>query len=456
MSRNASLRARLAGGVLGAVSVVWIGVSVAGYLRSRHEMEELLDAHLAQSAALLVAQISESGDDDDEEELELELEHAPELHRYARNVAFQVWERGRKLRVHSRNAPRAKLSETEQGFSDARSDGVRWRVFSTWALDRRVLVQMAERADARDALSAQIARHLLAPLLVALPLLGIGLLLVIGRALAPLRALADAVAARDPQHLEPVAAERVPSEVAALVERLNELFARIGASLERERAFTADAAHELRTPLAAIRAQAQVARASRTDAERAHALDQVIAGCDRAARLSEQLLTLARLEAGEWRERLVPCDLGEVAREVLAEVAPAAHARGVAMELHAESQVAVRGDTALLHVLLRNLVDNALRYGAGGSAVRVEIGCAAAHPVLRVVDRGPGIPAAERARVLDRFYRGLGSGESGAGLGLAIAARIAALHGAALELEDAPDGRGLAVIVRWPIASAAA
>ena len=455
MIQPASLRARLLGGVLGAVSVVWIGVSVAGYLRSRQEMEDLFDAHLAQSAALLVAQVSESGDEDDREELELELEHAPELHRYARNVAFQVWERGHKLRVHSRNAPRTKLSATEEGFSDASVDGVRWRVFSTWALERRVLVQMAERADAREAVSAQIAGHLLVPLLVALPLLGVGLLFAIGRALAPLRALADAVAARDPLRLEPVAADRVPREVRALVERLNELFARIEASLERERAFTADAAHELRTPLAAIRAQAQVARASGDDAERAHALGQVITGCDRATRLSEQLLTLARVDAGEWRERLVRCDLAEVAREVLAEFAPAAHARGVAVELHAEGPVAVRGDAALLHVLLRNLVDNALRYGAGGSAVRIEIAHSASHVLLRVVDRGPGIPAVERSRVLDRFYRGLGTGERGAGLGLAIAARIAALHGAVLELGEGPGGRGLAATLRWSIPTAA-
>jgi len=455
MSRSASLRARLLGGVLGAVSLVWIGVSVAGSLRSRDEMEALFDAHLAQSAALLVVQISERGDDDDGEGLELELEHAPELHRYARNVAFQVWERGHKLRVHSRNAPRTKLSATEEGFSDASVDGVRWRVFSTWALERRVLVQMAERADAREAVSAQIAGHLLVPLLVALPLLGVGLLFAIGRALAPLRALADAVAARDPLRLEPVAADRVPREVRALVERLNELFARIEASLERERAFTADAAHELRTPLAAIRAQAQVARASGDDAERAHALGQVITGCDRATRLSEQLLTLARVDAGEWRERLVRCDLAEVAREVLAEFAPAAHARGVAVELHAEGPVAVRGDAALLHVLLRNLVDNALRYGAGGSAVRIEIAHSASHVLLRVVDRGPGIPAVERSRVLDRFYRGLGTGERGAGLGLAIAARIAALHGAVLELGEGPGGRGLAATLRWSIPTAA-
>jgi two-component system sensor histidine kinase QseC len=315
-----------------------------------------------------------------------------------------------------------------------------------------VLVQIAERADARDAVSAQIAGHLLVPLLVALPLLGVGLLVAIGRALAPLRALAGDVAARDPKRLEPVAAERVPREVRALVDRLNELFARIEASLERERAFTADAAHELCTPLAAIRAQAQVAQRSRDDGERGHALDQVIAGCDRATRLSEQLLTLARLETGAWRERLVPCDLGNVAREVLAEVAQAAHSRGVVVELHADAAVTVRGDAPLLHVLLRNLVDNGLRYGVGG-AVRVEIECSASHPVLRVVDQGPGVPAAERARVLDRFYRGRGTVESGAGLGLAIAARIAALHGATLALDEGPGGRGLAAIVRWPIPS---
>lgn len=456
MRQTASLRARLLGGVLGAVLIAWIGISVAGFLRSRHEMANLFDAHLAQSAALLVAQISESGDDDDDDdELELEFEHMPELHRYARNVAFQVWERGSKLRAHSRNAPRKRLSATEEGFSDARVGGVRWRVFSTWALDHRVLVQMAERADARETVSEQIARNLLVPMLVALPLLGVGLLLAIGRALAPLRALAAAVASRDPQRLEPVAAEGVPGEVRVLVDRLNDLFARIAASLERERAFTADAAHELRTPLAAIRAQAQVARASRNDRERVHALDQVIAGCDRATRLSEQLLTLARLEAGEWRERLARCELGEIAREVLAEIAPAAHSRGVAVELHGAAPVAVRGDASLLHVLLRNLVDNALRYGASGSAVRIEIEKDATRALLRVVDRGPGIPAAERSRVLDRFYRGLGTGESGAGLGLAIAARIAALHGAALDFDDGPGGRGLAVTVRWPLAGPA-
>ena len=447
-----SLRARILGGVLLAVTLVWIGVAAIGWVRARHETEALFDAHLAQAAAVLVALLT---DDDEHEELELDLEHAPELHRYARNVAFQVWERGRKLRVHSRNAPRERLSEVEQGFADARIEGERWRVFSTWAFDRRALVQVGERVEAREAVGDEIARHLLVPLLVALPLLALGLSLAVGRALGPLRALADAVAARDPQRLEPVASQGVPREVRPLVERLNALFARIGASLERERAFTADAAHELRTPLAAIRAQAEVARAAANDAERRRALDQVIAGCDRAVHLAEQLLTLARLEAEAWPERLAACDLAAVARTVLAELAQTAHSRGVAIALDAPERVLVRGDPALLHVLVRNLADNALRYGASGGQVRVAVDGDAAGALLRVEDQGPGIPREARARVLDRFHRELGSDESGAGLGLAIAARVAALHGAALVLEEGAGGRGLSARVAFPACSGA-
>lgn len=453
MNASGSLRARILGGVLFAVTLVWVGVAATGWWRVRHETEELFDAHLAQAAAVLVALLSD-GEDEHDDDLELEIEHPPELHRYARNVAFQVWERGRKLRVHSRNAPRKRLSASEKGFSDATIDGARWRVFSTWAFDRRALVQVGERIDARDAVGAQIARHLLLPLVVALPLLAIALSLAVGRALAPLRALADAIAARDPQRLEPVAASHAPREVRPLVERLNDLFRRIVALLERERAFTADAAHELRTPLAAIRAQAEVARASVDDVERRRALDGLIAGCDRAARLTDQLLTLARLDSGEWSERLDACDLAALARDVLAELAPAAHARGVALELDAPVAVSVCGDASLLHVLIRNLVDNAVRYGASGARVRVAVDGDESGSVLRVGDEGPGIAPAERVRVLGRFHRGLGTGESGAGLGLAITQRIATLHGGSIALDDGPGGRGLTVTVRFPARAA--
>jgi two-component system sensor histidine kinase QseC len=430
--------------VLAAVALAWVAVAWTGYVQSRRELDQLFDAHLAQSASLLIAQLSEEDDD------EIELEHLPRLHHYARNVAFQVWERGKRLRVHSRSAPNERLSQDDEGFSDAVVDGVGWRVFSAWTKGRRALVQVGERRDARDQVSREIAAHLLRPLAVALPLLGGVLALAIGRALRPLRDLADDIGGRDPQRLEPVAAEGAPREVRPLVDRLNALFARIAASLEKERAFTADAAHELRTPLAAIRAQAQVAREAGGDAERRRALDQVIAGCDRAARLSEQLLTLARLDTGDGSQRFARCDLTLVARDLLAELAARAHERGVALALAAEAPAPVRGDEGLLRVLLGNLVDNAARYAPSGSVVRVSAEARAPLVVLSVSDEGPGIPPSERARVLDRFYRVLGTSEPGVGLGLSIVARIAALHGASLELGDGPGGRGLTVRVSFP------
>lgn len=443
MKGGPSLRLRLLTGVLAAVALAWIAVAWTGYVQSRHELDELFDAHLAQSASLLIAQLSEEDDD------EIELEHAPGLHRYARNAAFQVWERGERLRLHSRSAPNHRLSQDDEGFSDASVDGVDWRVFSAWTKGRRALVQVGERRDAREAVSREIAAYLLLPLALALPLLGGTLALAIGRALRPLRDLADDIGGRHPERLEPVVAPNAPREVRPVVDRLNALFARISESLERERAFTADAAHELRTPLAAIRAQAQVARQAGGDAERRHALDQVIAGCDRAARLSEQLLTLARLDAGGASRRFAPCDLGQVARDVLGEIAPAAYGRDVSVALEAKGPAPVRGDEGLLRVLLRNLVENAVRYAPRGSAVRVRAEARGAGAWLCVSDEGPGIPPAERARVLDRFYRVLGTSQAGVGLGLSIAARIAALHGASLELGDGPGARGLSVAVTF-------
>ena len=442
-----SMRRQLLLILLGSVTVIWVATAIVSYLDARHEIDELLDAHLAQSASLLIAQAGR-----EPEELE---EHAPELHRYARRVAFQFWEGGTLLRLHSGNAPATRLSPRDEGFSDARIDGERWRVFSGWDRKRRYLVQVGERMGARGEIAATMARNMLLPLAVALPVLALLVWLTIERVMRPLRMLDRQVEHRAPDNLAALELGDAPAEVAPLVLNLNRLFERVRTSLENERRFTADAAHELRTPLAALRAQAQVARGATEDRERAHALDSVIAGCDRATHLVEQLLTLARLEAAAWPERLAACDLAAVARTVLADLAQTAHSRGVAIALDAPERVLVRGDAALLHVLVRNLADNALRYGASGGQVRVVVEGGAAGASLRVEDQGPGIPREARARVLDRFHRELGSGESGAGLGLAIAARVAALHGAALALEEGAGGRGLSARVAFPACSGA-
>ena len=440
-----SLKRRLLATLLGTISLVWLAAAGYSYWDARHEVSELLDAHLAQSAALIAAQTGEDLQ-------EIDLEHAPPLHERSRKVAFQIWEKGALLRVHSVNAPPQRLSERDEGFSDAVIAGRTWRVFSGWDPERRYLVQVGERDEARREIAASIAGNLLIPLLLALPALGLFAWASIARALR-LGELREELQRRRPQNLVPLATAGSPVEIEPLVESLNALFARVSALIDNERRFTADAAHELRTPLAALKTQAQVALGAPAEGERRHALEQVVAGCDRAARLVEQLLTLARLEPEQFGGEREACDLRLLARQTIAELAPPALAKHVGIELEEGEPVLVNGYPGLIGILMRNLIDNAVRYGARGNTVQVKMAPRARGAVLSVSDKGPGIPIHERPKVGQRFYRILGSGESGSGLGLSIVNRIAELHGAAMELREGPKGRGLEVRVAFPAAS---
>ena len=444
--RPASMRGRLLLAVLGAVAVIWLATAVVSYLDTRRELDDLLDAHLAQAVALLVAQAGHEPE-------EIEAEDVPTLHRYGQQVAFQIWDRGHVLRLHSDGAPAQRLSEQLEGFSNAEAGGRRCRVFSTWDRKRRFLIQVGEERRTRDRLAATIVMALLEPMVLALPVLGLIVWLGIRWGTRPLISLGAQVRERDPDNLAPLRVERPPAEVVPLVANLNQLLERVRASLDSERRFTADAAHELRTPIAAVRAHAEVARATATDAERRPALDSIVAGCDRAAHAVEQLLTLARLDP---RESIGPrhlCDLRDVARQVLADVAPAAVAKGIDLELVAGPPVVAPGNQALLAILVRNIVDNAVRYTAPGSSARVEVVRDGAIARLVVSDQGPGIPPAHRASLGQRFHRLPGARAAGIGLGLSIVKRIADLHGARVGFEDGPGGQGLAVTVELPCAA---
>lgn len=437
-----SLTRRLLIALLSTVSVVWLATAAYSYWDTRHEVNELLDAHLAQSAALLVAQVGH----------ELEegyLEHAPQLHRYARRVVFQIWEDGASLRLRSFNAPSERLSAVEEGFSDSTAGGRRWRVFSAWDPQHRALIQVGEHPEARDEIALHIARNLLLPLLLALPALGVLIYFGVRAGTRPLASVSRQVAQRDPANLQPMTLANCPVEVAPLVDGLNALFQRVSASMENERRFTADAAHELRTPVAALRMQAQVARAASGDAERQHALDNVIAGCERAARLIDQLLTLARLEPASMQLQRVPSDLHAIAKSIVADIAPAAVARDVDVELEGSGPVEVSADPALLGIMIRNLLDNGVRYSFPQTTVRVLTQTADGRAMLSVTDEGRGVPPDEIQRLGSRFYRALGTGESGSGLGLSIVKRIAELHRASVGFEPGPEGKGLRVTVTF-------
>ena len=331
------------------------------------------------------------------------------------------------------------------GLADIESQGKTWRSFSVATRER--VIQVAQPVQIRQRLAAGAALRSVTPLLLIAPVLALAVWWLAAQALVPLRRLADGVAARDEQSLQPLPTAGLPVEVAPLVTALNGLLGRLGASLGAQRAFVADAAHELRSPLTALKLQMQLLKRAGDDAARAQAEAALHAGIDRAARLVEQLLTLARSEPGA---PLVaqPLDLVETARAALADTAPLATARDARVELIAATPVRVSGDATALGLLVRNLVDNALRYGPRGVRVEVRVYTDGDDAVLEVDDAGPGIPGADRERVFDRFYRRATGDEAGTGLGLAIVRGVADRHGASVALADSPLG-GLRATVRF-------
>jgi two-component system sensor histidine kinase QseC len=287
------------------------------------------------------------------------------------------------------------------------------------------------------------------PLAAGLPALALAIWLGVGAGLRPLRDLRGQLARRTPADLAPLDASHAPREIEPLVAELNRLFARIDQALQRERRLTADAAHELRTPLAVLSTQAQVARGATEAAARNEALDALVSGAERAARLIEQMLTLARLEAAQPGDTAARVNLAQAARAVLAECAPAAVAKGIDLSLEEAGPAEVRGHRSLIEILLRNLVDNAVRYTPAGGVVRVSVKAEPSAIRLIVKDNGPGVPEAELGRLGERFHRLAAPGESGSGLGLSIVLRIAELHRASVRFANAPGG-GLEAAVELP------
>jgi len=445
MRRLRSLQARLLALTLGLVLGAWLASALVVWLDTRHELDELLDAHLAQAAALLVAQQVHEMDDGPGID-------APSLHRYAPKVAFQVFHEGR-LVLRSANAPAAPLLDAAEGFRSGlrsvRIEGQAWRVFAAHGSERDVQVYVGEQLASRASIVWAVLRGMLTPMLLALPLLALALWWAVRRGTQPLRTLGAQLRQRRPDSLLALQLPDVPAEMRPMLDALNALFERIAALLEAERRFTADAAHELRTPIAAIRAQAQVALGASEDGERRHALQATLQGCDRASRLVEQMLTLARLEA-EQAPAGAPVDLLALARRVLAELAPAALQQGQDLALEGEQPCPVAGNETLLAVLLRNLVDNALRYSPAGARVQVSVSQAAGATRLLVTDSGPGLDEAQCQRLGERFFRVLGSGRDGSGLGWSIVRRIAQAQGARIELARSAALGGLEVRLSWP------
>ncbi|HFD92716.1 MAG TPA: two-component sensor histidine kinase [Gammaproteobacteria bacterium] len=452
-----SIRQRLLVTLLSVVILSWVLTALSGYYEAHHEIEELFDAQLAQSARVLLAM---SSHELEEERLygqsgnNVITAYEAELaagHEYERKLAFQVWTEGNKLALRSENAPTFPMAGEANGYSERTLNETHWRVYSLTGAHGKIRVQVAQSLEIRNELVEAIAQRLLIPILLSLPLLALLIWFGVTRALRPLLDLARDVSQRDPDQLQPLPLEHIPAESRPLVESLNQLFDRLETAFENERRFTADAAHELRTPLAALRIQAQVAQGSEDETARRHALQQLVQGVDRATHLVQQLLTLARLDPDTAYVDKREVDLCTLARETLAELSAAAQAKNIEMSLDPACHGRVRGNHDALAILLRNLVENAIRYTPEGGTVEVRVQTREDQGVeLSVADSGPGIPEEERPQVMERFYRSSTAQQTpGSGLGLSIVQRVVEHHKATLTLGSSTLG-GLEVTVRFP------
>jgi two-component system OmpR family sensor kinase len=444
-----SLRGRLLWFLLAAISIAAIVQAVIAYRSALSDADQIFDYHMQQMALSLRggAPLANS-------EARYGGANDPENN----DLVVQVWTPDG-VQVF-RTVTRAQLPQLAVlGFSNVEANGTTYRIFSVQTNSQTV--QVAQDMAVRRHMASSLALRTVAPIALMVPLLMLAVWLVISGSLKPVARVRAQVAARQADDLSPVSEAGLPDEVRPLVQELNLLFDRVKTAFEAQQNFVADAAHELRTPLAALKLQvASLERAEHEEA-RGVAVARLTSGIERATRLVEQLLVLARQEEGALAGT-GSVDLAALGRQALGELAGTAQAKDIDLGLHHADEVSVDGQADALLILLRNLIDNAIKYTPAGGRVDLEVraaastgkdsasGAATGGALVEVHDSGPGIPVEERERVFDRFYRIAGSAAGGSGLGLAIIKAIADRHGATLSLDTSERLKGLLVRVRFP------
>jgi two-component system OmpR family sensor kinase len=346
--------------------------------------------------------------------------------------------------------PDVRLPKVEtNGFSTVHLASGGWRIYSVDQGER--IVQVAQPMHARSHLVANLLVRTILPFALLIPALAVLIWVTVGRLIGPIRRIATAVGDRSPLALTPLPVEGSPAEIRPLLVALNALLRQLDEALSAQRAFVADAAHELRSPLTALKLQLQLAERAKTEEQRLAAFQKLHQRLDRSSRLVEQLLTLARESPdGEPRE-FEPTDLGVLAREVASDYSPLASHRHIHFTIAVDDPAPmVLGLRDSLRMMLSNIVDNALRYSPEGGRVVLRATWQGSQPSWSIEDNGPGIPAAERGRVFDRFYRRSGTAASGSGLGLAIVKAVAEQHRCVIDLSDPEAGPGLIISVCFP------
>lgn len=424
--------------------------AIGNYLLDEKVVQPYLDNQLIRTAAMVDilnkhADINHSAR---EELMGSLLRSAPLSHL---QLLFEAWGPNDKLLLSSAKNISVPIKQAPPGFSDQSYNGKEWRIYSNTDAKTGVKIIVAELYNFRRELGDDIAHSNANILLITYPVFGLLVWLIVSFALRSVSRVTNEISSRASTFLEPVQLTEIPVEIKPLVAELNELFIRLKLAFERNKSFAADAAHELRTPLAALKTHVQVALKADNDVDRNKALKNVIESVDRSSHVVAQLLTLSRLGEEERLTDIKTLDLHKVVTEMMAYLAPHALEKDIDIELEpSPHDPLINGNDIALGILIRNIVDNAIRYTPPKGEVNVAIIRQDGQIILRVTDSGPGVPDELRERVFERFYRILGSKAPGSGLGLAIVSQIAKLHHAKISLSTPPNGHGLQFDVAFP------
>lgn len=437
-----SIRGRLTVILIGITCLVWLFAVVWIHVSTQSRLEKVLDARLMEAARMVNSLLTERrvavGPDGDGGQLS--LKPMDDFPIYESQLFCQIWALNGKLVGRSESAPGERLTDVANGFSDTIVAGEHWRVFAVENTQLGLRVMVGDSVSVRERLVQNVVTGVVLPALLLLPILAIMIWLCVRSGLNPLSNLARTLSERDARDLRPLAEDNLRSEITPAVSALNDLFHRVEEAHERERNFAIFAAHELKTPLAGLKTQAQIAESAKDDAMRVNAVRQIAAGVDRTSRLVNQLLDLAALETGDELEPTAPEPVSQLLVSISTDMRMLAAHRGVKIELPENLPLVSMQFPHLFTLAMRNLIENAINHSPEGGTVRCNLENGDEHFIFAIEDDGPGISPQDMARVTERFYRGSNRSENGSGLGLAIVQMAATRMNGSIELDNRAEG----------------
>lgn len=460
--RPRSLKKQLLFFLLSSLLLVWGATVYVSYQQTRDEITKLFNAELAQSARVVHAfvenllqqrRLTKLWDQDKSPD----LFYMPILgHKYERKIAFQLRSVKDGVVLRSESAPEFALSLTRNGYSDTLINNQVWHVFSIGTENGDYVIHVGQRDDMRRELIKSLANQELLAMLLAFPVLGLVIWLIVSRTLRPVVQLKEQLASREVGYLQPLSLDKLPEEVVPMVQQINTLFVLLEQAFANERNFTSDASHELKTPLAGLMTQLQVAQKTKDAAMRGQALQKCQQAVLRMTHMVQQLLTLSRLQHQNMQLGKQWVNFNQAMIAVIAEIEFSAHEKNIEIELTGNDGIAIRANSQLLNILFRNLIDNAIKYTPAGGKVRVALLRDLKQVNVIVEDSGPGVADEDYERITQRFYRCVDTAQQaeGSGLGLSIVARIIRLHDAEIGFSKAQLG-GLKVSLRFDLPKSA-